>query len=121
MPNMIHITRSREQGEAGLAISLEEWIAVVDQHAHTRLAAGNYAVTLPETGQVFILPNNGGDAEVNFADTGWRRVFRWDEEGVIFRATDDFADAGCRLREVARALAGALGAIVRGADGEIYP
>lgn len=120
MPSMIHITRNAQQDDAGSGISLAEWIAAIDQHEHTRLAEGDYSITLPETGQVFVLRNAGGDAEVNFAGTGWRRVFRWEEESVIFRATDDFADAACRLREVARALAGALGAVVRGADGQIY-
>lgn len=121
MAYMIHITRNPEQDEDGSAIPLAEWIAAVAQHAHTRLAEGHYSVTLPETGQVFTLRNNGGDTEVNFGTAGWRRVFRWDEDSVVFRATEDFTDADSHLRTIARALATALDAVVRGDDGELYP
>lgn len=121
MASMIHITRDPQQDEDRPGISLGAWIAVVEQHAHTRLAEGHYSVTLPETGQVFTLHNTGGDTEVNFAGTGWRRVFRWDEDElrVTFRATEDFADAACHLRVVARDLAKALDAVLCGDDGEV--
>lgn len=123
MAYMIYITRNPQRHDSGSGIPLEAWITAVQQHAHTRLADGHYSVTLPETGQVFTLRNNGGDAEVNFAGTGWRRVFRWDEDErhITFRATEDFAEAACHLRVVARDLARALDAVVRGDDGESYP
>jgi hypothetical protein len=123
MAYMIRITRNADGDEGGPAISLAEWIAAVDSHAHVRLADGDYSVTLPETGQVFILRNNGGDAELFFPQANtWRRVFRWDEEDVSFVGTDAFAsDATCHLHSIARQLAEALQASIVGDEGELYP
>lgn len=123
MAYMIRITLNAEGNEGGPAISLAEWIAAVDGHAHVRLADGHYSVTLPETGQVFTLRNNGGDAELFFPEANaWRRVFRWDEEGVLFVGSEEFiTDAACHLRSIARQLATALDAVICGDDGELYP
>lgn len=122
MAYMIHITRNAQGEDDGAAITLAEWVAAVERIAHVRLAQGDYSVTLPETGQVFTLRNNGGDAELFFAGEGWRRVFRWDEESIDFVGTEAFAsDAACHLRSVARQLAEALQASVIGDEGEAYP
>ena len=123
MAYTIRITRNTEGGEGGGAITLAEWIDAVDSLAHVRLADGDYAVTLPETGQVFTLRNTGGDAELFFphADS-WRRVFRWDDAEISFVGTEDFAsNAACQLRCIARQLAEALHASVIGDEGEPYP
>jgi hypothetical protein len=123
MAYMIRITRNRKGGEGGDAITLPEWIDAVDSLAHVRLADGDYAVTLPETGQVFTLRNTGGDAEVFLphADS-WRRVFRWDDEQVSFVGTEEFvSNAVCQLRRIARQLAEVLQASVIGDEGETYP
>lgn len=118
MAYMIHITRGTDTAR----IALEEWVAAVERISGVRLADGDYTVRLPETGQTFVLRNNGGDAELHFAHVGeWRRVFRWDEESVQFVGTEEFgADPACQLRSVARALATELGAVVRGEDGRIF-
>lgn len=120
MAYMIRITR--DPATDGAAIPLAEWTAVVDRHEGVRLAEGDYYVRLPETGQVFTLRNNGGDAEMLVPGTGaWQRIFRWDEDGILFVGTEEFAaDAGCRLRLIARTLASALQARVQGDDGEVY-
>lgn len=122
MAYMIRITRSAQDDEDGAVITLAEWVDAVERIAHVRLAEGDYSVTLPETGQVFTLRNNGGDAELYFPHANaWRRVFRWDEEDVSFVGTEEFAnDAACQLRAVARQLAEALQASVIGDDGELY-
>lgn len=116
MAYMIRIAR-----DAG-AITLAEWIAAVVALEHTRLAEGDYSVTLPETGQVFTLRNNGGDAELFHPQANaWRRVFRWDEAEVSFVGADEFrTDAACHLRAIARQLAEALQASVIGDEGETY-
>lgn len=118
MAYMIHIARGADTAR----IALEEWVAAVERIPGVRLADGDYTVRLPETGQTFVLRNNGGDAELHFAHVGeWRRVFRWDEESVQFVGTEEFgADPACQLRSVARALATELGAVVRGEDGRIF-
>lgn len=122
MAYTISITRNLEQDEDGPFIPLTEWVEVVSRIEGVRLAEGDYSVRLPETGQVFTLRNNGGDTEVFFPATGaWRRVFRWNEEDISFVGTEEFgADPDCHLRNVARKLAVALEAIVRGDDGETY-
>jgi hypothetical protein len=118
MAYMIHIARGVDEP----AIALADWVAAVERISGVRLADGDYTVRLPETGQTFILRNNGGDAELHFAHAGeWRRVFRWDEESIQFVGTEEFgADPACQLRSVARALAAELGAVVRGEDGRIF-
>lgn len=122
MAYMIRITRNTEGEEDGAAITLAEWIDAVNGIAHVRLAEGDYSVTLPETGQVFTLRNNGGDAELYLPlVNAWRRVFRWDEEDISFVGTDEFAsDAACQLRAIARQLAEVLEASVVGDEGEVY-
>ncbi len=119
---MIRITRNPQSDEGGPAITLAEWLEAVARHQHVRLATGDYAVRLPETGQTFTLRNTGGDAELFLPHAGaWQRVFRWDEEDILFVGTEVFgADPACHLRSVARMLAGELQAVVCGDDGEIY-
>lgn len=121
MAYMIRITRDA-RAEKGGAITLAEWVAAVEALEHTRLADGDYSVTLPETGQVFTLRNNGGDAELFHPQANaWRRVFRWDDEEVSFVGSDEFTrDAACHLRSIARQLAEALQASVIGDEGETY-
>jgi hypothetical protein len=122
MAYMIHITSSRKRWGLTRKIPLKHWIAAVNRIDGVRLAEGDYSIQLPETGQTFVLRNNGGDAElyIPHADE-WRRVFRWDEESIQFVGTEEFgADPGCQLRSIARALAAELGAELRGDDGEIY-
>jgi hypothetical protein len=122
MAYMISITRNPQIAEGGACIALDEWVEAVNSVEGVRLAEGDYSVTLPETGQTFTLRNNGGDAEILLPYAGvWQRVFRWDDEGVTFVMTQDFADAGCHLRCVARQLADALQASVCGEEGELYP
>jgi hypothetical protein len=125
MAYMIRITRNADWDDedgSGDFITLAEWREVVSRTTHVRLAEGDYSVTLPDTGQIFTLRNNGGDTDLYFpqADT-WRRVFRWDEENVSFVATEEFVnDPACQLRIIARQLAEALQASVVGDEGEPY-
>jgi hypothetical protein len=122
MAYMISITRNPQMAEGGACITLDEWVEAVSSLEGVRLAAGDYSVTLPETGQTFTLRNNGGDAEMLLPHAGvWQRVFRWDDDGVTFVMTQDFSDARCHLRSVARHLAEALQASVCGEEGEFYP
>lgn len=123
MAYTISITRNLEwHEEEGPFIALAEWIDVVSRTEGVRLAEGDYSVRLPQTGQVFTLRNNGGDAEVFFpASNTWRRVFRWTGEDIAFVGTEEFgADPNCQLRSIARTLATDLKAILRGDDGETY-
>lgn len=122
MAYMIHITRDANALESAQGIPLEDWVDAVNRIDGVRLAEGDYSVRLPETGQTFVLHNNGGDADLHIPHTGeWRRVFRWDVTSIQFVGTEEFgADPACRLRSVARALAEALQAVMRGDDGEIY-
>ena len=122
MAYMIHITRDVDGLESVQDIPIEDWVNAVSRIDGVRLAEGDYSVRLPETGQVFVMLNNGGDAELHIPQTGeWRRVFRWDAEGIQFVGTEEFrSDPACQLRSVARALAGTLGAVMRGEDGRIF-
>jgi hypothetical protein len=122
MAYMIHITRDVDGLESVQDIPIEDWVNAVSRIDGVRLAEGDYSVRLPETGQVFVMRNNGGDAELHFPHTGeWRRVFRWDVDGIQFVGTEEFgSDSACQLRSVARALAAALGAVMRGEDGRIF-
>jgi hypothetical protein len=97
-------------------------VAVVNRHEGVRLAEGDYSLRLPETGQVFTLRNSGGDTEMLIPGSGaWQRIFRWDEDGILFVGTEEFlGDPGCRLRLIARTLASALQARLQGDDGEVY-
>lgn len=118
----IHIRRNVDRDEDGPAITLAEWIDVVNAVEGVRLADGDYLITVPDTGQILKFPNNGGDAEVLFPrDDGWRRVFRWHGGHVSFVAPKDFDNASTHLRLIARALALALQASVVGDEGEPYP
>ena len=123
MAYMIHITR--DPGgvlESVQEIALEDWVAAVNSIEGVRLAEGDYPVRLPETGQTFILRNNGGDAELHIPHANeWRRTFRWEEGVIKFVGTEEFTnDPACRLRTIARALAAALGAVMCGDDGRIH-
>ena len=121
MAYMIHITRNPAFDETGAIISLEEWAALVACIDGVRLAEGDYAVRLPETGQTFTLRNNGGDAEVLHPQTGvWQRTFRWDGQGITFVGGPDFANGQGYLRTIARQLAAGLQAVVCGQEGELY-
>jgi hypothetical protein len=122
MASMIRITRNPAMDEDGASIALAEWVDAVSRHEGVRIADGDYSVTRPETGQVFTLRNNGGDTEMFVSHVGaWQRVFRWDEEDILFIGTEAFGvDAQCQLRSMARALANALQAVVCGDDGRIY-
>ena len=121
MAYMIHITRNPAFDETSAIISLEEWVALVARVDGVRLAEGDYAVRLRETGQTFTLRNNGGDAEVQHPQTGlWQRTFRWDGQSVTFVGTQDFTDAQGHLRNIARQLAAELQAVVCGQEGELY-
>ena len=123
MAYMIHITR--DPGgvlESVQEIALEDWISAVNNVEGVRLAEGDYSIRLPETGQVFVMRNTGGDAELHVPHTGeWRRAFRWEDGVIKFVSTEEFtSDPACHLRSIARALASALGAIVCGDDGRIH-
>jgi hypothetical protein len=121
MAYMIHITRNPEWDEDGPAITLAEWQSAVAAMDGVRLAEGDYSVRLPETGQTFVLRNNGGDADLHHPHVNeWRRTFRFDAESIQFRGPEDFDNPANHLRQVACRLAAALGAVVCGDDGEIY-
>jgi hypothetical protein len=122
MAYMVHITRDLDGLESMQEIALEDWMSAVNSVDGVRLAEGDYSVRLPETGQVFVLRNNGGDAELHVPHTGeWRRVFRWEEGNIKFVGTEEFInDPMCRVRTVARTLAAALGAVMCGEDGRIH-
>lgn len=122
MAYMVLITRDLDGLEAMAEIALHEWVDAVARVDGVRSAEGDYSVRLPETGQVFVLLNNGGDAELHMPSADeWRRVFRWEEGVIKFVGTEEFGvDPACHLRSAARALAAALGAIVRGEDGRLF-
>jgi hypothetical protein len=118
---MIHITRNPQMADDGQVITLAEWVDAVERIDGVRLAEGDYSVRLPETGQVFTLRNNGGDAEVHHTHANeWRRTFRFDGQGIQFRGPEDFDSPSNHLRQLARRLATALDAVVCGDEGEIY-
>ncbi len=121
MAYMIHITRNPLIARDGPGITLAEWVDAVERVEGVRLAEGDYSVRLPETGQVFTLRNNGGDAELHYPHTNeWRRTFRFEGESIQFRAPKDFHSPTNHVRQVACRLATALGASVCGDEGEIY-
>jgi hypothetical protein len=117
----LHIERRAPDGSR-LAIAVSEWRAAVERTNGARIAEGDHQTTNPRTGEVIVLRNTGGDAEVYFpADAAWRRVFRWSRSGrVSFKATPDFEESASDLRRVAIDLAGRLGALLVGDEGEIY-
>jgi hypothetical protein len=118
---MIHITRNPQMADDGQGITLAEWVDAVERIEGVWLAEGDYSARLPETGQMFVLRNNGGDAEVHHPSANeWRRTFRFDGVGILFRGPEDFDDPASDLRQVACRLAVALGAVVCGDEGEIY-
>src|SRR3954469_24640377 len=116
MANEIHIER-RDR----VPISLDEWRAAVERTEGVRMADGDNVIVNLKTKETIRIRNLGGDAEAYFpAASAWERVFYWRSSGrMSFNAPRDFDAPDCVTRNVARALARELGAVLAGNEGEL--
>jgi hypothetical protein len=123
MAYQLHIERLplNDEGEP-TPILLEEWKSALAATPGVRLCAqGADTTSNPKTGEVISIPRRDGDAEVYFsADGAWRSVFRWFEGAAHLNARFEPGDSSHPVWVAAVALAGRLGAVVRGDNGEVY-
>src|SRR5437762_14100007 len=117
----IHIERRGPDAQR-LPIALSEWRTVVRRTEGVRIAEDDSQATIPRTGEVIGLRNNGGNAEVFLPDkTAWIRAFHWSHSGrASFRAPRDFEVPASAIRQVALVLACGLNALLVGDEGEIF-
>ncbi|MCW1885235.1 hypothetical protein OKA04_10890 [Luteolibacter flavescens] len=111
----LHIAKADES-----EIASDAWqAAVIETEGIRLLAADAQTITNPATGEVIRLRASEGDAEVFFPDQDrWHLVFRWRGNSAAFDAR--LAETDHPVWEAAVALATALGAIIRGDEGEAY-
>jgi hypothetical protein len=118
----IHIRQlDGEQGR--VPIPVEAWLAAINANPSVRLASGDAIAQNPVTSEVIRIRDFGGTAEVFDPERQtWDRTFHWNARGYAsFRAPLGFANLDHPMRLIARDLAQAVGAVVIGDDGEIYP
>ena len=112
----LHIERT-----GGQPIALGEWRAAIESTDGVRwFAAAAHTITNPKTGEVISLAARDGDAEVLFPGGKWHSVFRWDGESAVFAVRFNPTETSHPVWKAAVALAGCLGAVIRGDGGEVY-
>ncbi|MEM7260395.1 MAG: hypothetical protein AAF488_00290 [Planctomycetota bacterium] len=104
---------------SGQEIEPEEWEEAVAFVYKVRFVSGReMSVVNSETGATVSMAHDEHDAELYFpAEACWRPVFFWREGRVEFKAIDRFET---RVLPTALDLARAMGAVVRGDEGERY-
>lgn len=101
-------------------IEEEEWQSAVRSHPWLRCGRADSVTANPVTGERIAVPGSKSDAQIEVAGT-WLTVFHWRHGRVTFNArTVDVTDASDRGARAAFELANALGAVIRGDEGEIY-
>ncbi len=99
-------------------ITIDEWRTAVEAQPLLRYGPTDSKATNPKTGEVIIVRGLEGDASIEL-DGRWVNLFRWRRGRVTFNAQ---AIEGARnpVQKVAFDLAKALGALIRGEEGEAY-
>ena len=112
----LHIERE------GGGISLEEWIAAVEDIPEARIDSSAVEFVNPKTGEVMSFPGQAGDVAVLFPDdeSGWSKCISFSQGRGSFRASAVTDRPGDPIRIVASKLAASLGAQIVGDEGEIY-
>ncbi|WP_266172012.1 hypothetical protein [Dyella subtropica] len=100
------------------ALTIEEWRCVVEASPLLRCGSIDTISTNPKTGESIAVRGAEGDAAIEL-DGRWVNVFRWRKGRVTFNARD-IENSNDLVSKVAFSLARALGAIVRGEEGETY-
>jgi len=118
----IHIRRLDGDRDR-VPIPLEAWLAAIKAVPNVRLADGDAIAQNPATSEVIRIRDFGGTAEVFDPERQtWDRTFRWSARGYAsFRAPQGFEHLDHPMRKIARDVAQAVGAVVIGDEGEIYP
>ena len=99
-------------------LSLEEWRATVEANPLLRYGVTDVRAVNPNTGEVITIRGVEDDASVEL-DGQWTPLFRWRKGRVTFngRAIENPDD---HITRIAFSLAQALGAAIRGEEGEAY-
>ena len=100
-------------------IPLSEWTSAASRIAHARIQTGNIEIVNPSTEERIRLMCGAGDLEV-LAEHGWRAAIRFSHGAGTFNATDEIDSPSNPVRQVARALAKELDAVITGEEGEEY-
>jgi hypothetical protein len=100
------------------ALTIEEWRRAVEANPLLSYGPIDASSTNPRTGESIVVRGAEGDAAIEL-DGRWVNVFRWRKGRVTFNARD-IENPNDLISKVALSLAGDLGAIVRGEEGETY-
>lgn len=110
-------------------ITLDEWIAAINQISGVRLDNDNVTAKNPKTGEKISISGNAGDASILFESSGflgfgkkseWVKVFSFRRGKASFNATQDIESQKNPTHIAATALAKLLNAQIAGDEGEIY-